>query len=56
MYESQKKAINAYRSKNATISITVTKEVKELLDKGAAKAGKSKAQYIADLIKKDNQQ
>lgn len=56
MYEPQKKAINAYRSKNATISITVSKEIKQLLDKGAERERKSKAQYIADLIRKDNQQ
>lgn len=56
MYEPQKKAINTYRSKKATISITVSKEVKQLLDQGAEREKKSKAQYIADLIRKDNQQ
>lgn len=56
MYEPQKKAINAYRNKNATISITVSKEVKQLLDQGAERKKKSKAQYIADLIRKDNEQ
>ncbi|MBQ9981764.1 MAG: hypothetical protein IJP18_04270 [Oscillospiraceae bacterium] len=53
--ENVKKSKRAYREKHASISITVTKEVKEMVDVAAAAAGKSKAQYIVDLILKDNQ-
>lgn len=52
--EARKKARRNYREAHATISITVTKEIKEIMDKAAEASGKSKAQYIVDLIKKDN--
>lgn len=52
--ENIKKSKRAYRESHATISITVTKEIKEVMDKAAERSGKSKAQYIVDLIKKDN--
>lgn len=55
MYEPQKKAINNYRTKNYQIAITVPAEIKPLLEAGAERNGKSKTQYIIDLIKKDNQ-
>ena len=54
MYEPQKKATNNYRKKNYQISITVPAEIKPLLEAGAERNGKSKTQYIIDLIKKDN--
>ena len=50
--EARKKARRNYREAHATISIT--KEIKEVMDKAAEASGKSKAQYIVDLIKKDN--
>lgn len=52
--EAKKKARRNYREAHATISITVTREVKELVDRAAERTGKSKAQYIVDLIKADN--
>lgn len=44
--EARKKARRNYREAHATISITVTKEIKEVMDKAAEASGKSKAQYI----------
>ena len=52
--ENVKKSRRAYREKHASISITVSKEVKEMVDAAAAASGKSKAQYIVDLILQDN--
>lgn len=52
--EATKKAKRKYREANATISITVSKEIKAMVDEAAARNGKSKAQYIVDLIKADN--
>lgn len=52
--EATKKAKRKYREANATISITVSKKIKAMVDEAAARNGKSKAQYIVDLIKADN--
>lgn len=52
--ETQKKAAKKYKSTKAQIQITVDQEIKALLDEAAARNGKSKAQYIVDLIKADN--
>lgn len=52
--EAKIRADKVYRNKNAQISITVSKEIKEMVDRAAERTGKSKAQYIVDLIKADN--
>lgn len=55
MNESHNKAVNKWKQKNYQISITVPADIKPLLEAGAERKGKSKTQYIIDLIKKDNQ-
>ena len=52
--EAQKKADRKYREAHKQLSITVTSEIMETVTKAAEASGKSKAQYIVDLIKKDN--
>lgn len=52
--EAQKKAAQKYRAAKAQIQITVDQEIKEMVDRAAERTGKSKAQYIVDLIKADN--
>lgn len=52
--EAQKRSDRKYREAHSQICITVSNEIKEIMDKAAEASGKSKAQYIVDLIKKDN--
>lgn len=52
--EAEKKAKRKYRESKAQLSITIDKELMQLVTEAAAKNGKSKAQYIVDLIKADN--
>lgn len=51
--DAQHAATNAYRSARAQITISVTKEEKELIDQNARDAGKSVKQYLVDLAKAD---
>ena len=51
--ENQKKYDLKYRAEHCQVSISVTKEVKQMIDQAAERTGKSKAQYITDLIKAD---
>lgn len=52
--EKQKEYDKNYRAKNRQLSITVSPEIMQLVTEAAARNGKSKAQYIVDLIKADN--
>lgn len=53
--EAEKRACKKYRESKSQLSITVSKEIMQLVTDAAAATGKSKAQYIVDLILKDNQ-
>lgn len=53
--ENAKKYDKKYRSERYQLAITVPADIKPLLEAGAERNGKSKTQYIIDLIKKDNQ-
>lgn len=53
--EAEKKACRKYRESKCQLSITISKELMKVIDEAAARTGKSKAQYIVDLVKKDNQ-
>lgn len=55
MKESHNKAVNKWRNSKYQLCVTVPAEIKELLEDGARREKKSKAQYITDLIKKDNE-
>lgn len=50
MNDAEKKAKRKYREKMKQISITVTNELYKAFIENAAKTGKSKAQYLKDLI------
>lgn len=52
--EAEKRAKRKYRESKAQLSITIEKEIMKIVTEAAARNGKSKAQYIVDLIKKDN--
>lgn len=52
--EAEKRACRKYRESKKQLSITVDKEIMNIIDRAAEASGKSKAQYIVDLIKKDN--
>lgn len=55
MTEAEKKACRKYREKKKQLSITIDQEIMLMIDTAAAASGKSKAQYIVDLIKADNE-
>lgn len=54
MTEAKSKANKKYRDSKAQLSITVDKEIMKIVTEAAERTGKSKAQYIVDLIKADN--
>lgn len=53
--ENAKKYDKKYRSDRYQLAITLPADMKVMLETGAERNGKSKTQYIIDLIKKDNQ-